>query len=71
MPGTALELRHTPVTICVAGPTPEDPDFADACNRCWTDWPSLIAELASYPDARPQPIDWSAHTGPYAEEPPF
>lgn len=72
MATTALELPHTPVQITVAsGNNPEDPDFVDVCTRCWTDWPCLPAFLADLPDARPEPIDWDAAAGPFAEEPPF
>lgn len=55
----------------VASSDPDEPDFVDACDVCWTDWPCLIAELCRLPYTDPEIANLSVYDGPYDTEPPF
>lgn len=71
MATTALAVPHAPVQIMVASSDPDEPDFVDACDVCWTDWPCLIAELCRLPYTDPEIANLSVYDGPYDTEPPF
>lgn len=81
---TELAVPHSPVTVMVAGPDPDEPDFEGVCEE---HWPCLIAKLSgldkvaaerawvAWEEANARYMRWESETfhdgGPCNCPPPF